>query len=106
MNWNIFKRLRNAENAAATNAFIAEALRTRVEGLERNRVGSILSITALLSHTAELENRIYFMEQSLKPAVIKTAAERLTKAQAYRRDYYQKRKAAMAKLAELKGATK
>ena len=54
----------------------------------------------------ELENRIYFMEQSLKPIVAKAAAEKITKAQAYRRDYYQKCKAARATLAELKKVTK
>ena len=70
MNWNIFKRLRAVEADVNTNMFINEVLRKRIDALEK----------------------------STQPAVVKTAAEKLTKAQAYRRAYYQKRKAAAALL--------
>ena len=70
MNWNIFKRLRAVESDSDTNAFITEVLRKRIDALER----------------------------SMQPAVVKADAEKLLKAQAYRRAYYQERKAAAALL--------
>lgn len=70
MNWNIFKRLRAVEADVNTNMFINEVLRKRIDALEK----------------------------STQPAVVKTAGGELAKIQAYRRAYYQKRKAAAALL--------
>ena len=70
MNWNIFKRLRAVET-------------------DHDNTDASLGV---------LIKRVDALEKSTQPAVVKTAAEELAKIQAYRRAYYQKRKAAAALL--------
>lgn len=124
MNWNIFKRLRAVETDHGNTAASLAVMINRVyvdDGRIEQLVNSVTALNArietqagllgtlmvdVVNYRKEATARLTDLEKSMNPAVIKAAAEKLTKAQAYRRDYYQKRKAAMAKLAELKRTTK
>ena len=96
MNWNIFSRLRIAESNHLVQTLRLSVLTNRVEQGEVDHDTTDASLGVLIKRVAALE-------AATSPAAIKAAAEKLTASQAYRRAYYQKRKAALAKLAELRG---
>lgn len=114
MNWNIFKRLRTVETDHSNTDISLEVLLKRVyaddariEDLTRSIAGlnaRVETQTRMLNVTwgdiardrRSILKRLSLLEKNLNPPL--TAAEKLTKAQAYRRAYYQKRKAAAALL--------
>ena len=114
MNWNIFKRLRAVEvdhnNTDASLGVLIERVNQRNGQLDRDRLiattelGFLRKLVDQLRARNDVEHNALFLrldklEQSAIPApaaAIKTAAEKLLKAQAYRRAYYQKKKAEAA----------
>ena len=107
MNWNIFKRLRAVEtdhdNTDASLGVLIERVDSQFDrntrlinnlilGMESNR-----SVTDI--HLKAVMDRVIALEKSMKPVAVtevKAAAEKLLKAQAYRRAYYQKKKSEVA----------
>jgi hypothetical protein len=103
MNWNIFKRFRAIESTNLTHALTISVLTNRLDELEgKSARNQLIAMTEI----GFLKARVDALEKAAKPAIAKAAVEKLVKAQAYRREYYQKRKAAMDKFAELKRTTK